>query len=471
MAASPSTPVISSSASSRHQLMATHVRYSIVAMLFIVTALNYADRAALSIAGPAAAKQFGLSAVAMGYVFSAFAWAYVLGQLPGGWLLDRFGSKKIYTLSILIWSVFVGLPGFVGSFRAVTPVIALFSLLFLMGLAESPSFPGNARIVAAWFPTPERGTASAIFNSAQYFATVLFAPLMGWITHAFGWRYTFVVMGGMGLVLVPVWWKMIYSPKEHPRLTKSELEYIERGGGLVNMDQGGTANQRGSGPKWSTIKELLGNRMLLGIYVGQYCITTLTYFFITWFPVYLVQGRGMTILKVGFVASLPALCGFSGGVLGGLFSDHLLKKGYSLSTARKVPIVIGMLLSVSMIACNYVDAVWVVVCVMSLAFFGKGVGALGWAVVSDTSPKESAGLCGGMFNTFGNIAGITTPIIIGYIVQGTKSFNGALVFVAANALGAIICYLLVVGEIKRVELKTTRDSDSGHATTPRLCSI
>jgi ACS family glucarate transporter-like MFS transporter len=422
-------------------------------MLFIVTAVNYADRAALSIAGPAAAKQLGLSAVEMGYVFSAFAWSYVIGQIPGGWLLDRFGSRLVYALSLFIWSFLTGLQGFVGSCHWVAPVIALFSLRLLMGLAESPSFPGNARIVAAWFPSPERGTASAIFNSAQYFATVLFAPLMGWVTHSFGWRYAFVVMGGLGLLLVPAWLKMIYSPNEHPRMDKTELEYIERGGGLVNMDQAGYANKSESGSKWVTIKQLLTNRMLLGIYAGQYFITTLTYFFITWFPVYLVMGRGMTILKAGFVASLPALCGFSGGVLGGVFSDYLLRKGYSLSTARKVPIVLGMLLSVSMIACNYVNAVWVVVCIMSLAFFGKGAGALGWAVVSDTSPKESAGLCGGVFNTFGNVAGITTPIIIGYIVQGTKSFNGALVFVAANAVGAIVCYLVVVGEIKRVELK------------------
>ncbi len=435
------------------EVPASRVRYSIVAMLFVVTALNYADRAALSIAGPAAAKQLGLSAVAMGYIFSAFGWAYVLGQVPSGWLLDRFGSKKVYTIGIFTWCVFTVLQGSAGSFRFIAPAIALFSLRFLMGLAESPSFPGNARIVAAWFPSQERGTASAVFNSAQYFATVLFAPLMGWITHAFGWQYTFVIMGGLGILLLPVWWTVIYSPREHPRLDQRELEYIERGGGLVNMDQGVKTGMSAGGPKWSMIKQLLGNRMLLGIYFGQYCITTLTYFFITWFPVYLVQGRGMTILKAGFVASLPALCGFSGGVLGGLFSDYLLRKGLSLTAARKAPIVIGMLLSVSMIACNYVDAVWVVVCVMSLAFFGKGVGALGWAVVSDTSPKESAGLCGGVFNTFGNIAAITTPIIIGYIVQATKSFNGALVFVAANALGAIVCYLLVVGEIKRTTLK------------------
>jgi MFS transporter, ACS family, glucarate transporter len=112
-----------------------------------------------------------------------------------------------------------------------------------------------------------------------------------------------------------------------------------------------------------------------------------------------------------------------------------------------------MLLSMSMIVCNYVSAGWVVVAIMSLSFLGKGIGSLGWAVVSDTSPREIAGLSGGLFNMFGNTAAITTPLIIGYIVQGTASFRGALVFVAANALGAILCYLVVVGEIKRVELR------------------
>jgi ACS family glucarate transporter-like MFS transporter len=195
--------------------------------------------------------------------------------------------------------------------------------------------------------------------------------------------------------------------------------------------------------------------MLLGVYLGQYCITTLTYFFLTWFPVYLVKERGFSILNAGFVAALPAICGFGGGVLGGIVSDWLLRRGKSLTVARKTPIVIGMLLSTAMIACNYVDSAALVVGIMALAFFGKGLGALGWAVVSDTSPKEIAGLSGGLFNTFGNTAAITTPIVIGYLVKGSGSFNSALVFVAANALVAVLSYLVVVGEIKRVELKKT----------------
>jgi ACS family glucarate transporter-like MFS transporter len=193
--------------------------------------------------------------------------------------------------------------------------------------------------------------------------------------------------------------------------------------------------------------------MLLGVYIGQYCITTITYFFLTWFPVYLVKERGMSILNAGFVAALPAVCGFLGGVLGGLLSDYLIRKGHSLTFARKTPIVIGMLMSTMMIACNYVSSSTLVVAIMAFAFFGKGLGALGWAVVADTSPKQIAGLSGGMFNTFGNVAAITTPIVIGYIVKATGNFSGALIFVACNALVAIVSYLLIVGEIKRVQLK------------------
>ncbi|AVB22038.1 MULTISPECIES: MFS transporter [Pseudomonas syringae group] len=434
----------------------THVRYLILLMLFLVTTINYADRATIAIAGSSIQKDLGITAVTLGYIFSAFGWAYVAGQIPGGWLLDRFGSKKVYAMSIFTWSLFTLLQGYVGEFGISTAIVALFMLRFLVGLAEAPSFPGNARIVAAWFPTAERGTASAIFNSAQYFATVLFAPLMGWIVYTYGWKHVFVVMGAVGIVFSMIWMKVIYGPRNHPMINEAEFEHISSNGALVDLDQDkgkGKEKAASSGPKWDYIRQLLTNRMMLGIYLSQYCINGITYFFLTWFPVYLVQERGMTILKAGIIASLPAICGFIGGVLGGIISDYLLRKGHSLTFARKAPIIGGLLLSTSIVTCNYVDVEWVVVGFMALAFFGKGVGALGWAVMSDVSPKQIAGLSGGLFNTFGNVASITTPIVIGYIISSTGSFKWALVFVGANALLAVISYIFIVGEIKRVELK------------------
>lgn len=429
----------------------TGVRWLIIAMLFVVTAVNYADRATISIAGPVISKDLGLDHAQMGFIFSAFGWSYVIAQLPGGWLLDRFGSKRVYALSLLTWSLFTMATGLVGFLTGAVAMAALFGLRFMLGVAESPSFPGNSRVVAAWFPKDERATASAIFNSAQYFATVIFAPLMGWITFSYGWPWTFVMMGVLGLVLTGGWLKTVYNPSDHPMANKAELAYISEGGGLINMDAPAAKDQV-HGAKWDYIRQMFKNRMMVGIFLGQYCINALTYFFITWFPVYLVQARGMSILKAGFVASLPAICGFFGGILGGIFSDWMLKRGYSLSAARKTPIVLGMLTAVSMIICNYTDVQWIVVALMALAFFGKGVGALGWAVLSDTAPKEITGLAGGVFNMCGNISSISTPIIIGYIIQYTGSFNDALVFVAANAVVAALSYLVVVGDIKRMEL-------------------
>ena len=426
----------------------TNVRWLIVAVLFVITAINYADRATISLAGPEIAKELGFDAITMGYVFSAFGWAYVLCQLPGGWLLDRFGSKRVYAASILLWSLFTLLTTTVGLLAGTAAIVVLFALRFLVGAAEAPSFPANSRIVAAWFPASERGTATAIFNSAQYGATVIFAPLMGWLIHSFGWHAVFAVMGGLGLAFVLVWNRVIHDPHAHPRVNAAEVAYVEAGGALVSMDQAG----RTDGPKLRYVGQLLRTRMLAGVYVAQYCINALTYFFITWFPVYLVKDRHMTILKAGFVAAVPAVCGFAGGVLGGVFSDALLRRGHSLSVARKTPIVLGMLLSMTMVACNYVAAESAVIFFMSLSYFGKGVGALGWVVNSDTAPRQIVGVSGALFNTFGNLSGITTPIAIGYLVERSGSFNGALVYVGAHALVAMLCYLVVVGDIRRVTL-------------------
>ncbi|WP_192455804.1 MFS transporter [Acinetobacter oleivorans] len=432
-------------------------RYYILAMIFLVTSLNYGDRATLSMAAAPMSQELGLSSVTMGYIFSAFGWAYVIGQIPGGWLLDKFGARRVYFWSIILWSFFTILLGFVDILGSIPLIIAaLFLLRFLVGLSESPAFPGNSQIVAAWFPTKERGTAAAIFNSAQYFATVIFAPFMGWLVAHIHWQSVFWIMGGLGIVIAFIWLKVIYSPEKHPTINSNEFKYLQAGGAITSMgeNQLKVADENNK-MNFKNIKKLLSSRMLLGIFIAQYCITCLTYFFLTWFPVYLVKERHMSILEAGFAAVLPALCGFIGGVLGGVISDKLIKMNKSLTFSRKFPIIFGMLLSTSIVVCNYADSQTAILLFMSLAFFGKGFGALGWAVMSDVAPKEMVGLSGGLFNTFGNTAGIVIPIVIGYIINSTGSFNGALVFVGIHAVIAIICYLFMVGKIQRFELKPT----------------
>ncbi len=417
-------------------------------MLFAVTVINYAVRAALSLAAPSLSRELGIDALQLGWIFSAFGWAYVVAQLPGGWLLDRFGAPRVYFWAIVIWSLITAAHGAVVWMSGATAVTVLFALRFLVGFAEGPSFPGNARIVASWFPARERGTASAIFNAAQYFATVLFAPLMGWIVADFGWPWVFVAMGGFGLLAAGIWPSVVRAPRDHPRLGEAEMALIVEGGALV--DPPADKPREDQNETRRKMRVLLCTPTLWGMYLGQFFVNALTFFFITWFPVYLVQERGLSVMKAGIFATLPAICGFAGGVLGGIWSDWLLRRGVSLTVARKVPIVSGMLMALIIVACNYATSDTMVLLFMSLAFFGKGVGAMGWAVMADVAPRDSAGLSAGIFNMFGNISSILTPIVIGYILKETHSFNLVLLVVAGCALAAALCFLLLVGKIERI---------------------
>ena len=430
---------------------AGHFRFYILGLIFLVTVVNFADRATLSIAGTFVAKDLRLSSADLGIVFSAFGWAYAIGQIPGGWLLDRFGAKAVYGSSIVLWSLFTFSQGTVSLFGSATSAIAaLFVMRFMLGLVESPAFPGNARIVATWFPTAERGTASALFNSAQYLAVVVFTPLMAWLTHTLSWHYVFFFMGTLGLILACVWFATMGAPKTHPRMSGAELDYISANGALVSLDAGTTTTRHRFTRR--EISTLFTNRMLWATYIGQYCITAFTYFFITWFPIYLVQARGMNIMTVGFVAALPAICGFSGGILGGALSDYLIARGHSPSFARKTPFMMGMATATIVMAVPWATTNTAVVAIMSLAFFGKGLSAIGWAVLGDVAPREMTGLSGGVFNGIGNVAGIVTPIVIGFVVASTGSFDRALWFVGAHGLIAILAYGLLAGQFRRIEL-------------------
>ncbi|WP_249673418.1 MFS transporter [Pseudomonas abieticivorans] len=434
---------------SLRRFIAQHRRYEVIALLFIMMIVNQGDRATLSVAGASVSLELGLSHGEMGWLFSAFAWAYMLLQLPGGIAIDRFGSIKVLGVAIIAWSLLTAAIGSVALMPVGVAFFAVFALRFLVGVAEAPCFPANSKIVSMWFPAAERGTATSIFNASQYFAAVVFTPLLAWISTRWGWPWIFYVMGVVGVAIGAVFIVRIKAPVNHGALSRVELDEIRSGGASLQEQPTQTGQPHNWRDTWASARALVGQRMFLGIYLAQFCISTLTFFFLTWFPVYLVQQRGLSILNAGLLAAVPAIFGFIGGISGGLVSDWMLRKGLSLTLARKLPIFIGMALSMSMILCNYVQTDALVVVFMALAFFGKGMGALGWAIIADVSPKRSAGMNGAIFNTFGSLAGIVTPVVIGYMVQSMGSFNGALIYVALNAAGAFISYLFIVGPLHR----------------------
>ena len=246
----------------------TNVRYLILVMIFIVTVFNYVDRATLSIAAPSMRADLGFDAMTMGIAFSAFGWAYTSMQLPGGIILDRFGSRLVLGLSLIIWSLFTFLQGYVDLFSSA--FLALFVLRFMMGVAEAPAFPANNRLTVMWFPRNERGLATAVFQSAQYFALAVFTPLMVWLVSTWGWQHVFWVTGGAGILIGFLWFRMVQEPRKDTRANQAEIDYIEAGGGLPTIGDVKTPFS------WKRMKAIGGNRMMAGIYLGQFCLTSIT---------------------------------------------------------------------------------------------------------------------------------------------------------------------------------------------------
>jgi ACS family D-galactonate transporter-like MFS transporter len=425
----------------------SNVRYRILALLAIGTMINYLDRTVLGIAAPQLTRELGINAALMGLMFSVFSWSYVASQIPGGLFLDRFGSKVTYFLSMTFWSLCTLAQGLV---HGIAP---LFAFRLGLGVAESPCFPTNSRVVATWFPQNERAMATGTYTVGEYIGLAFFSPFLFALMGAFGWRSLFYVVGAVGLVFGVIWWFCYSEPRDHPAANAAELEYIEAGGGLTHRKQTpDEAKPKSGGFEWRTIGRLLKHRQLTGICLGQFAGNSTLVFFLTWFPTYLATERHMGWLKIGFFAIMPFIAASIGVMFGGTFSDWLLRRGVSPNVARKLPIIAGLLLASTIILANYVESNVTVIVILSVAFFAQGMAALGWTLVSDIAPDGLLGVTGGIFNFAANLAGIITPLAVGLIVAWTGSFVGALVFIGVIALIGALSYIFIVGDIKRIVL-------------------
>jgi len=419
---------------------ASRARLVILLLLTLGTMINYLDRTVISVAAPLMTKELGLSAAVMGIVFSAFSWTYAAAQIPGGVFLDRVGVRLTYFLSITLWSGFTMLQGLVTGL----PSLILYRLG--LGVAEAPCFPSNSRILSTWFPQQERARATGVYSVGQYFGLAFLSPVLFWISGAFGWRALFLIVGAIGVVFGLIWFVSYRDPHDSKSANQAELDYIAAGGGLA---------PRGEKTKfaWSHIGFLLKQRQIVGASIGQFAGNSTLVFFLTWFPTYLATERHMGWLKVGIYAVLPFIAASVGVVVGGLVSDLLLKRTGSANLARKLPIISGLLLASTIVAANFVSSDRLVIAVMSLAFFGQGMVNLGWTLITDVAPKKLIGLTGGVFNLCANLAGIITPIVVGFIVAATGSFFYALAFIGVIALIGALSYIFVVGDVRRVEFE------------------
>jgi ACS family D-galactonate transporter-like MFS transporter len=252
-------------------------------------------------------------------------------------------------------------------------------------------------------------------------------------------------VGVVGVLIGVAWWWMYTEPHESKHANQAELDYIAAG-------EEATAAVAGKAFSWSNLRELFRHRQIWGACIGQFAGNTTLVFFLTWFPTYLATERQMGWIKVGFFAVLPFVAAAIGVLLGGVVSDYLLKRTGSANIARKLPIITGLLLASTIICANYVQSDALVIAILSLAFFGQGMVGLGWVLISDIAPRDLMGMTGGVFNLASNMAGIVTPLVIGFIVASTGSFFGALMFVGGVALIGAFAYLFILGDVRRVEI-------------------
>ncbi len=421
------------------------VRYSILAAIFINVVINYMDRSNISVAAPFIIKSFSLDSVKMGYIFSAFGWTYAFLQIPGGVMTDRFGPRILYSISLILWSLASLLQGFAKGFAS------LLGLRIAVGAFEAPAYPMNNRIVTSWFPDSERASAIAVYTSGQFIGLAFLTPVLIALENWVGWKGLFYCTGSIGLIWGIIWWFIYRDPLQHPRINQAELNHIEAGGGLIRENKRSQTKF-----KWKNLRIVLSKRKLWGIYIGQFGVNSTLWFFLTWFPTYLVKYRGLNFLESGMLSSVPFLAAFAGILFSGFLSDHLIKKGVSAGLARKTPVISGLLLSIAIIGANFVNSPFLITLFMTIAFFGNGLASITWIFVSALAPKHLLGLTGGVFNFTGGLAAIIVPVAIGYLVRN-GNFSPALIFIGCMALMGALSYLFLVGKVDRIITESNRE--------------
>lgn len=413
-------------------------RFVILALISLGVMVNYLDRAIIGIASPAIARDFTLSPVAMGLIFSAFSWSYFAAQIPGGLLLDRFGARLTYLVALAGWSLSTLMHATANGFAA------LFGWRISLGLFEAPCFPANNSIVGAWFPRSERARAIGIYTSAEYIALGFATPLLLWLMNAHGWRALFLVSGLLGLVIVPFWWRIYREPSQHPGVNSAELALIDKGGGRTQPE----IARFTPALLWALARQ----PQIVALCAAQFAAYSTFVFFLTWFPTYLATERHMAWIKMGFFASLPYVAGFFGILFAGWLSDFLLARGAGLNMSRKLPVIMGMLLASTIVLANYVNSDALVVTFLSVAFFAQAMSSSSWSALSEVAPPGTLGMVGSLFSAAANLSGIVTPLVIGVIYQQTGSFDWALVFIGTvTALGAG-AWIFLVGDLKPIVL-------------------
>lgn len=412
-------------------MKASRATTQVLLLLCVMYLITYVDRVNVSTAAASFGKEFGLSKTQLGFVFSAFAYPYLVFQIIGGWLGDKFGARKTLTVCAVVWAGATILSGLA------TGLVSLFLARMLLGLGEGATFPTATRAMASWFSAEKRGFAQGITHACARLGNAVTPPLVVALMAATSWRGSFIILGCISLVWV-LWWAISFrdNPADHPHITKDELAALPE------------YKQFKDRPKvpWMPLF-----RRMSPVTITYFCYGWILWLFLSWIPQYFLHNYQLDLKKSAIFSAGVFLAGVVGDALGGIVSDHLLKKTGNLNTARRNVVVICMLLTLaSLVPLMFVhDLVISAVC-LSLGFFfiEFTIGPM-WAIPMDIAPKFS-GTASGMMNTGSALAAIISPLFGGWLIDKTGNWDTPFIFSMA---------LMVVGSITAFAMKPGKQFD------------
>ena len=405
------------------------IRWVLVALLVIGGVVNYLDRATLSVANTTIAGEFGLNATEMGLLLAAFSWPYAIANLPAGYLVDRFGPKRMYAWAAGLWSLMTMVTAAAHSFGL------LYAARVALGVAESPFFTASLKVNERWFNKDERALPISIVNTGSQIANAIAPPILTGLLLTVGWRGMFVAVGALGILVMLVWLRVYRDP------TLREQAVI-RGEELAEA----RANEQAKPASWGA---LFRQRNTYFMILGAFGIFYTVWVYLTWLPSYLQTSRGLSLSQTGWLSSLPYLCGIVGVLFGGWLSGRLIHRGHSAVVSRKVPIVGGAVLAAAaVLPVAYVHSTPLALTLLSLGYFAAQVpmGCL-WTLASDIAESHQVASLGAIQNFGGFLGAAMAPIVTGAILDATGN-NYTYVFLVGGALLLLggMSYLFFVKE-------------------------
>ncbi|MHB2016846.1 MAG: MFS transporter [Candidatus Xenobia bacterium] len=414
------------------------LRWSIALLLGAGVVISYFDRVNASVAEEPMRMAFGLDHTQMGILQSSYLWSYTLLQLPVGAALDRYGVKWLLRVGIVVWAFSTFLTA------SATGMGMLIGSRILLGIAESPAFPGSAKAVGNWFPRHERGLATSAFDAAAKFSNVIGIPLMAWAVGHWTWRGAFWLTGALTLLFAVAFWLVYRDPDEHPWLSAREKTYIASGGAQM---------EAAVSDPWTTVKYLLRQRKVWGLALGFAAYGYAFYFLITWLPGILQEEMHFDFHSGSMMlAAIPWLVATITDVaIGGWLVDHLIERGHDGTRVRKGFFILGLALGLAILGAAFTRSpVWVL-CWLSISLGGLAFAApIGWSIPGLIAPRGATASVGAIMNLANNLLGIAAPIVTGYVRQRTGNFASAFLLAGVILAIGIVAFTTLLGRIEPI---------------------